>query len=186
MARYDNGPLGGFSGKLGTVVGTTWRGQNVMRSLPEPSTKKFSAAQLLQQLRLKTIQEFLGPMKGLLCETFGSKTGKNPPYNNAMSYHMNEALLQTEDGVAINYPKVLIAKGGLCAMEQAVLQNTAPQTFTLTWLDNSNQALAYPNDLLIVVGYCPTFKQFEYFINTHQRSDTTCELVMPAAFEGFE
>lgn len=186
MARFENGPLGGFSGKLGPVVGTTWRGQNVMRSVPRPSTKKFSAAQVLQQQRLKTVQEFIGPMKALLNQTFGSKTGSNPPYNNAMSYHMTDALQQTETGCAIHYPKVLIAKGDLCAIEQPVLHHVAPETLTLNWIDNSNEGLAYPDDQLIVVAYCPHLHYFEYFINTHQRADTFCELILPVAFEGLE
>ena len=180
----NKGPFGGFSGKLGPVVGTTWRGQNVMRSAPSPTAKHYSAAQLRQQQRLKTVQEFLGPMRALLNLTFGSKTGTNPPYNNAMSYHMTDALQQAEDGWAIHYPKVLIAKGDLCAIEQSILQRTAPETLTLQWLDNSSEGLAYPEDQLIVVAYCPHFNYFEYFLDTHQRADTTCELILPVAFEG--
>lgn len=94
MATFNNGALGGFSGKLGTVVGSTWRGQNVMRSLPELGTQKFSPAQLRQQQRFKVVQEFLSDLKFLLSDTFGSNRGKNPPYNNAMSYHIvNHAFL---------------------------------------------------------------------------------------------
>lgn len=103
-----------------------------------------------------------------------------------MSYHMTNALISTEAGWAINYPKVLIGKGDLCAIEQPVLTPTAPETLTLTWIDNSNQVLAYPDDQLIVVAYCEEFNYFEYFMDNHQRSDTSCELVMPVAFEGLD
>lgn len=186
MATFNNGPLGGFSGKLGTVVGTTWRGQNVMRSLPDLSARKFSAAQLLQQQRLKIVQEFLSGLKFLISETFGSKTSKNPPYNNAMSYHLTNALRHTEDGLALNYSKVLIGKGELCAIEQPLLERTAPEMLTLTWLDNSDQGLAYADDELIVIAYCPHFNHFECYRDTHQRSDTSCDLTTPLAFEGLE
>jgi hypothetical protein len=35
MGTFNKGILGGFSGKVGTVVGFNWRGLDVMRSLPK-------------------------------------------------------------------------------------------------------------------------------------------------------
>ena len=32
MATFNKGILGGFNGKLGTVVGTSWKGISIMRS----------------------------------------------------------------------------------------------------------------------------------------------------------
>jgi len=184
MARYTNGPLGGFSGTLGPLVGATWRGETIMRTRPTAGPKTYSTAQLLQQQRLKVVQEFLGDLKFLLSETFGSKTDKKPPYNNAMSYHMTEAILVDDDHLVINYPKVLIAKGDLRGIDQPIIALTAPETLNLTWQYHSNQALSYPDDGLVVVAYCPDLKHFEFFMGTHQRSDTACELVLPVAFEG--
>ena len=43
MARLDQGLLGGYSGKLGTTVGATWKGINVVRTyqpnVANPKTK---------------------------------------------------------------------------------------------------------------------------------------------------
>ncbi|RIA09717.1 hypothetical protein OE09_1563 [Flavobacteriaceae bacterium MAR_2010_72] len=186
MATFNNGPLGGFSGKLGPVVGSSWRGQNVLRTLPQSGTPHFSAAQLQQQQRLKLVQEFLGDIKQLLSMTFGSTVAKHPPYNNAMSYHMKEALVTSSNGLAIHYPKVLIAKGELCPIEQPVLQRIAPETLSLTWRDNSDQGLAYATDELMVVAYSPLYKHFELVLHEAQRSDERCEMIMPVAFEGLE
>ena len=35
MAEIKKGILGGFSGKVGTVVGVNWRGKDIIRSLPK-------------------------------------------------------------------------------------------------------------------------------------------------------
>jgi hypothetical protein len=35
MGTIKKGILGGFSGKVGTVVGASWRGISYMRSLPQ-------------------------------------------------------------------------------------------------------------------------------------------------------
>ena len=39
MGTYNKGILGAFSGKVGPVVGATWRGKEVMRSLPKKSNR---------------------------------------------------------------------------------------------------------------------------------------------------
>lgn len=186
MATFTQGPLGGFSGKIGHVVGTQWRGKNVMRSLPTEGKKTYTAAQLLQQERMKVTQTFLKGIQFLLAETFGSKTEKNPPNNNAMSYHMKEALIPTATGFEIDYTKVLIGLGPLGTIEQPILQRTDPDTLTLQWTDNSNQGYAYPDDGLIVVAYAPEINYFESYTGAYQRHDSTCELIIPKAFEGLE
>lgn len=37
MATLNKGILGGFSGKVGTVVGANWRGLDIIRSRPKIS-----------------------------------------------------------------------------------------------------------------------------------------------------
>lgn len=45
MAKYNYGINGPFSGKLGSVVGCTWKGIPYMRSLPKKRTAKISEAE---------------------------------------------------------------------------------------------------------------------------------------------
>ena len=59
MARITKGILGGFSGKVGLVVGASWRGQDIIRSTPKPSSKPPSEKQLLQQLKFRLVIDFL-------------------------------------------------------------------------------------------------------------------------------
>lgn len=39
MATFEKGILGGFSGKIGNVVGARWRGKDIMRSVPRSSSR---------------------------------------------------------------------------------------------------------------------------------------------------
>lgn len=48
MGRIKKGILGGFSGKVDSVVGASWRGIDYMRSLPRTSDKPATVAQLEQ------------------------------------------------------------------------------------------------------------------------------------------
>ena len=63
MSTYHLGPLGDFSGKIGNVVGSTWRGKAVMRSVPSSITKAPSASQQRQRDKFKTVINFLNPIK---------------------------------------------------------------------------------------------------------------------------
>lgn len=65
MARITKGILGGFSGKVGTVVGASWRGQDIIRSMPKPSSRKATGKQMLQQLKFKLVIGFLKPLTGI-------------------------------------------------------------------------------------------------------------------------
>ena len=40
MARITKGILGGFSVKVGTVVGANWSGKDIIRSVPKLSKKE--------------------------------------------------------------------------------------------------------------------------------------------------
>ena len=40
MANISKGILGGFSGKVGTIVGANYRGKDIIRSVPKKSGRK--------------------------------------------------------------------------------------------------------------------------------------------------
>ena len=161
MATIKQGVLGGFSGKIGTVVGSTWRGKNVLRSAPRKSTKPVSVAQQRQRDKFTGVLQFLTPLKEILTETFGTNIGSKTPFNNAMSYHMKEAVRQSTDGFTIEYSKVLVGKGNLCGLENPHVEALPAHSLQITWKDNSSQGLAYPNDTFLVVAYAPSLQSFK-------------------------
>ncbi|HEY9362527.1 MAG TPA: DUF6266 family protein, partial [Chitinophagaceae bacterium] len=61
MATFEKGILGGFSGKVGTVIGGTWKGIDFMRSRANKRTFIPSQKQLDQQLKFAIMMRFLQP-----------------------------------------------------------------------------------------------------------------------------
>jgi len=53
MAEIKKGILGGFSGKVGTVIGVNWRGKDIIRSLPKASKKAPTEEQLIQRVKFR-------------------------------------------------------------------------------------------------------------------------------------
>lgn len=180
----EQGILGGFSGKIGTVVGSTWRGKNVLRSAPRKSNKPASVAQQRQRNKFAGVLQFLTPLKKILTETFGATIGSKSPFNNAMSYHMKEAVKQTTDGFQLAYAKVLIGKGGLCGIENPVVQTLPTHGLQVSWDDNSTQGLAYPTDAFLIVAYAPSLQSFTYAMGDSDRETGQGVLNFQESFYG--
>jgi len=51
MGKIKTGILGGFQGKVGTVIGSTWRGESIMRALPKTAAKAPTESQRIQRLK---------------------------------------------------------------------------------------------------------------------------------------
>lgn len=180
MATYEKGILGGFSGKVGNVVGARWRGKNIMRSLPQRGNYIPSELQELQRERFKTVIAFLNPIKSVVGKYFGKKQGDKSPYNLATSYHLQEALVQTVDGFEMDYSKVLISKGDVRGLDNPVLAAAANQVLDLSWVDNSGQGNANPLDQLVVVVYAPELDLFQVYNPAGTREEAGVQITLPA------
>ncbi|GAA4296822.1 DUF6266 family protein [Aestuariibaculum suncheonense] len=186
MATYQQGILGDFSGKVGPVIGARWRGKAVLRSIPSKSQKPPSPAQQLQRDKFKYIHNFLAPIKPLLANTFGTATGSRSCYNQAISYHLKEAVRHHGNAFEMLYTKVLISMGPLCGLEQPVVTHPENGRLFMAWTDNSNQSMAYATDALLVVAYAPAIKQFACFTASAYREDASCVLDFEPVFHGLE
>ncbi|MFC4720949.1 DUF6266 family protein [Geojedonia litorea] len=186
MATFEKGILGGFSGKVGNVVGARWRGRNVMRSLPQRGNYNPTQDQLEQRERFSAVIAFLNPIKAVESQYFGKPQGDKSRYNLATSYHLKEALIATPDGFTIDYPKVLISKGDLRGLNNPSITAAAGQILELEWNDNSGQGNANPLDKLIVVVYAPEPNLYQVFDPAGTREEAAVNLPLPAFMAGFE
>lgn len=58
MGRIKSGILGGFSGKVGGVVGTSWKGIAVMKAMPQSVANPRTNAQVTQRNAFKSLTLF--------------------------------------------------------------------------------------------------------------------------------
>ena len=184
MGSYNKGILGPFRGKVGSVIGYSWRGKDLMRGLPKESTATATAAQLEQRAKFSTVIKFLTPIKGILSAYFGKEQNAKSPFNLATGYHLSEALLPGPDDTwLIDYPKVLISRGDLRGVDnpQILLEGGL---INLTWTDNSGQGSASATDLLIAVVYCTEMNEFVQFNPAATRADASTTLTIPAYLSG--
>ena len=180
MATLSKGILGGFSGKVGPVVGATWRGMDVIRSRPKSSKRTPSERQLEQQLKFKLAISFLQPIKNIQSRFFGSGSGVKSRVNLAVSYTISEAIQMVAGLPELIYNKVLITRGELTSFQNAVLTTQPGGVLHLEWEDNSTQGDAAPKDQVSIVCYCAELNNWEIYEGIVMRSDLMADVTLPA------
>lgn len=187
MGTFKKGILGGFRGKVGSVVGARWRGKFVMRSLPEIDENRTpTEEQRKVREKFSLVARFLNPMKPIVGKYFGQKQGDKSPFNLATSYHIKEAVLEVGDDFTMDYPKVLISKGDLSGLQSPVLTAPAANVLQLDYIDNSGQGLANADDQLLVVLYVALLGEYQLFTPAGTREETTVNLPLPQYWSGME
>ena len=185
MGTYNKGILGAFSGKVGPVVGATWRGKDVMRSLPKKTNRLATAFQQQQRSKFSMTTEFLSGVQPVIKRYFGSDTGLKTRRNQAMSYLMKEAIVFNDPNYEWDYTKILISKGDLLGINNGAVTAGTGQNLDFTWTDNSGQGEAAATDQLVVV-YEPTSKATVYSLNAGDRSGESATLSLPNFLSGLE
>jgi len=186
MGTYNKGILGAFSGKVGPVVGATWRGKDVMRSLPKKTNRLATAFQQQQRSKFSMTTEFLSGVQPVIKRYFGSDTGLKTRRNQAMSYLMKEAIVFNDPNYEWDYTKILISKGDLLGINNGAVTAGTGQNLDFTWTDNSGQGEAAATDQLVVVVYEPTSKATVHSLNAGDRSGESAPLSLPNFLSGLE
>ncbi|HEY3373391.1 MAG TPA: DUF6266 family protein [Prolixibacteraceae bacterium] len=186
MAKFNQGILGGFSGKVGTVVGSVWKGICTMRALATSVSQPNSPAQLEQRARFKAVVDFLKPLTAFLRLGFKSQAIKMTEFNAAMRYNLENALTGAYPAFDIDYSKALVSCGNLTGALNPVAAAVAGVGIDFTWDDNSMSAGALPNDKVLLVVYNPIKKLAISVEAGNTRVSGTQTINLPSFFEGDE
>jgi hypothetical protein len=179
MGRSNKGILSDFSGKVGTVVGSSWKGINYMRSLPKfKKNRKVSEAQQGQQLKFTMASDFIGAFSPLFNTSYQrseKKTGRNAALSNVIAM----AIVGDYPNFSIDYSKVVIAKGSLKKGDNPTASSVSAGKLLFTWADNSGMGTATEGDKAILVAYCPETNDAIFTVSGPNRLAATAELDMP-------
>jgi len=151
MATFNKGILGAFYGKVGTVIGSTWRGKDVMRSLPRKSGKQASLLQQIQRDKFKLVANFLLPIGSIAGKYFGNKNQLKSLRNQCMSYLIKEATEHDGTQAYLDFPKILITRGELLGLNTPTGVAGTNKNLTISWVNNSSQGDAQATDLVLAV-----------------------------------
>lgn len=184
MATFKRGIHGGFKGRVGNVVGSTWKGLDVMKIRPASVANPNTRRQRSQRGRFGLMARFLNAQRRLVKIGFRPYAVHMTPVNAAMSYNMAAALTGEHPNYSINYNKVMLSKGDLPVMTQPVVSYVDPLTVSVSWLDNSSNGGAHATDKLHVSLYHAETNKALGFISCAMRGDKQCLLPIPFEWAG--
>lgn len=184
MAQLNNGILGGFTGKVGTVSGYTRYGRDVMRSATSRVTDKPTPLRIAQREKIKVANHFMKAFTGrkIFSTTFPNYGHGGSGYNRAMGILLNKALKGAYPAYQIDYGEFLISNGPLPVARDAAVQPTPSHAIQFTWTDNSMDGTAKKTDKVVLVAYFPAENQIVFSLDAGNRAGGNAVLsaIMPA------
>lgn len=179
------GVFGDVSGKVGNLVGSTWRSVAYFRGVASKVNDANTEEQQVQRAIFKSVVRFVKPMKAFLKVAYKNSERKLTPFNSATRTIFKECLIKNEDGAQIDYSKVLVSKGGMPVLNDISATCSAGKV-SLTWVDGSNVNDSQVNaeDNVISLVYNIDKGQAEFTTKKFKRSDLSGDIILPASWKG--
>lgn len=177
MAKLLNGILGGISGKIGSIVGATWRSVEYIRSVAKKSDKPSTEKQLAQQAKFKFLHEFLSPFARYFTVGFRNIATHRTEMNVAFSLNYKSALMGSHPNLEISYPHFVMSKGDLPNLHQPEIRLLSGAVLELRWL-MMREPMATPDDQVSLLLYNAAHKKVAGFIGGISRSAGNCRFAI--------
>ncbi len=184
MGKISQGVLGGFSGKVGNVVGGTWKGIDYMRIKPANVTNPRTEGQVDQRSKFSTVLRFLQPMTDFLRVGFKLYANKMTQFNAAMSYNLNNAITGAYPNFMVDYANALVTRGNLTGAANGAASSPSAGDVQITWDDNSGSGSAQATDKALIVLLNTTRQEAVFTTAGPARSAGTETISVPSEYTG--
>ncbi len=184
MGKISQGVLGGFSGKVGNIVGGTWKGIDYMRIKPSNVANPRTQGQVDQRTKFSKVLNFLQPMTEFLRVGYKLYAIKMTQFNSAMSYQLQNAITGAYPNFLIDFSKVLVSRGSLLRAEGATGESIQEGIVVISWADNSASGGAKATDKALIVLYNEDKNIAVYDTAGAVRTAETQNLSVPVDFSG--
>lgn len=183
MGTIKQGILGGFSGKVGTVVGGSWKGISYMRSLAQNVKNPRTEAQMTQRSKFAIAIAFLKPITDYVRVGFKPYASKQTAFNAAMSYIVANAISGEYPDHTLDFAKVLVSRGSLFPVDNASAEVDAGKV-TISWTDNSGISDALATDVAMPLVFNSLRGEAVFSTAAAARADGLAEINLPAEWSG--
>lgn len=158
MAIIKQGILGGFSNKVGSVVGAGWKGIATMRSLPQSVANPRTTAQVANRTTFAQLAQLGSSVLPTIIQPLWNRWAKRMSgYNEWLS--VNKKLLDESGSLAAFIPQMKFANGDLSSSITAGTISDAG-VVNITFADDLvNAHDADTDEAFVVVGVQPSGAQ---------------------------
>ena len=176
MAKFNKGILGGFSGRIGNVVGSNIFGIDVMRSYQPNVANPRTSGQVSQRTKFSMVVQFLRQFNYILSIGFKLRAINMSAFNAAVALNLSQAVSGTAPDFTIDLPNLEISQGSLPGPVNASISAAAGTAISFGWNENNIPDLTDPGDKVILLVYNKTKNVFMSSIEGATRVDKTLEI----------
>ncbi|MFL5744872.1 MAG: DUF6266 family protein [Niastella sp.] len=133
MARYTNGINGPFKGKVGTVIGSSWKGVPYMKSLPDKRTIPPHEKEQQNRNKFAMAHRWLKPVTDFVRAGFKGYSEKVEGFIAAKSWLLKNAFEGEGEAMAINPSRAKVSYGDLHLPANITAIKSAPDELQITW-----------------------------------------------------
>lgn len=188
MGIYKNGILGGFSGKVGTVIGSYWKGRNVMRAVPAHVNNPNTPLQQAARARFALVGRFVAACQGFINVGYANRSATITAGNAAFHDNFNNGAIQgTGTNVSLDYTRVSLSSGSHINPESPAATQGTGHTIAVSWTDNTGVSPeVLSSDIVMVCLYNPSRNASTYDVSNASRLDASLIIAYPALWVGDE
>ena len=187
MAVFKQGILGGFVGKVGTVVGYVWKGRNVMRSLAQHPRNPCTELQLAQRMRFTLVSRLVAACRGAINVGFANSAKDISAGNAAISANLDNGSIVGE-GIDLHFQfdKIVLSAGSHILPDAVSAAPVADShSIRVSWSDNSGVSPeVLTADRVVVCLYNPSCMASAYDTATATRGDEGLTITYPTLWVG--
>ena len=183
MGTIKQGILGGFSGKVGTVVGSSWKGISYMRGRAQSVRNPRTEGQVEQRSKFALTLNFLKPITAYIRTGYKTYANKQTAFNAAMSYIVKNAIGGTSPNYDLDFSSVLVSRGSLTQPANTNV-SVASGKAAISWTDNSGQGDAQSTDVAMPLAFNTDKGEAVFSTAAATRVDQSAELNFPADWNG--
>ncbi len=184
MANYNQGILGAFSGKLGNVIGTFWKGKSIMRIVPANVANPNTPAQQAMRARFTLLVQFLSTNAKFFKIGFSAMSAKITELNAAFRANYEAGVTGLYPSLKIDAKNLVTSKGDLASLNGFAAASTVPNTIELTWNDNSGDQGASNTDKINVAVFDEATGESVTILQAADRLTESYTFNLPAAWSG--
>lgn len=186
MGTFRGALIGNLKGRVGNTVAAMWKGLNVLKQLPEPSSKAPTTAQLTQRLKFELAGSFLKPINHIVTMGYQDVKGSVTSLNVAMQSILTKAVTGVYPSFVLDYELINISIGDeLDGAHAFLVSSAASSQVSIGWEASEYlSAGSTPLDLATIVFYSPLKRKFVTVHRGPLRSKLTHVFKLPSTYAG--
>ncbi len=184
MGKIAQGILGGLSGKVGNIVGGSWKGIDYIRIKPSSVANPRTEGQVNQRNKFTITLEYLQATSDFIKVGYKAFAVKKTEFNAAMSYVLNNAVGGIAPNFTIDYSLALLSRGSLSSVLNGSTDLATPGQVSFDWDDNSAEGNANVTDKAMVLVYNPSKKESISILDGADRTVGSQVVTIPNTYAG--